>query len=62
MILFWAGIPQKQSVILSKIADHRNQINDFKKEQLENGMHYLLFYEVGEDCASRRAQYRDAHM
>lgn len=25
-------------------------------------MHYLLFYEVGEDYVSRRAQYRDAHL
>jgi heme-degrading monooxygenase HmoA/uncharacterized protein YciI len=25
-------------------------------------MHYLLFYEVGEDYASRRAEFRDAHL
>jgi len=25
-------------------------------------MHYLLFYEVGEDYVSRRAQFRDAHL
>ncbi len=25
-------------------------------------MHYLLFYEVGEDYASRRAQFREAHL
>ena len=25
-------------------------------------MHYLLFYEVGEDYVSRRAQYRHAHL
>ena len=25
-------------------------------------MHYLLFYEVGEDYVTRRAQYRDAHL
>lgn len=25
-------------------------------------MHYLLFYEVGEDYVARRAQYRDAHL
>src|SRR5260370_21446054 len=26
------------------------------------GMHYLLFYEVGEDYVSRRAEFRDAHL
>jgi uncharacterized protein len=25
-------------------------------------MHYLLFYEVGEDYMERRAQFRDAHL
>ncbi len=25
-------------------------------------MHYLLFYEIGEDYVSRRAQFRDAHL
>jgi hypothetical protein len=25
-------------------------------------MHYLLFYEVGEDYAPRRAEFRDAHL
>jgi hypothetical protein len=25
-------------------------------------MHYLLFYEVGEDYVSRRAQFREAHL
>jgi uncharacterized protein YciI len=25
-------------------------------------MHYLLFYEVGEDYLARRAQFRDAHL
>jgi uncharacterized protein YciI len=25
-------------------------------------MHYLLFYEVGEDYVSRRAEFRDAHL
>ncbi len=25
-------------------------------------MHYLLFYEVGEDYVARRAQYREAHL
>jgi uncharacterized protein YciI len=25
-------------------------------------MHYLLFYEVGEDYVARRAQFRDAHL
>ena len=25
-------------------------------------MHYLLFYEVGEDDVSRRAAFRDAHL
>jgi len=25
-------------------------------------MHYLLFYEVGEDYVSRRAAFRDAHL
>lgn len=25
-------------------------------------MHYLLFYEVGEDYVSRRAEFRDAHI
>jgi uncharacterized protein YciI len=25
-------------------------------------MHYLLFYEVGDDYVSRRAEYRDAHL
>ena len=25
-------------------------------------MHYLLFYEVGEDYVERRAQFRDAHL
>ena len=25
-------------------------------------MHYLLFYEVGEDYIARRAQFRDAHL
>ena len=25
-------------------------------------MHYLLFYEVGEDYVSKRAQFRDAHL
>ena len=25
-------------------------------------MHYLLFYEVGDDYVSRRAEFRDAHL
>jgi uncharacterized protein YciI len=25
-------------------------------------MHYILFYEVGDDYVERRAQYRDAHL
>ena len=25
-------------------------------------MHYLLFYEIGEDYVSRRAEFRDAHL
>jgi hypothetical protein len=25
-------------------------------------MHYLLFYEVGEDYVSRRSEFRDAHL
>lgn len=25
-------------------------------------MHYLLFYQVGEDYVARRAQFRDAHL
>ena len=25
-------------------------------------MHYLLFYEVGEDYVARRAEFRDAHL
>ena len=32
-----------------------------RKEQ-DAQMHYLLFYEVGEDYASRRAEFRDAHL
>ena len=32
-----------------------------RKEQ-DTQMHYLLFYEVGEDYASRRAEFRDAHL
>jgi uncharacterized protein len=31
-------------------------------EPEEISMHYLLFYEVGEDYVSRRAAFRDAHL
>jgi uncharacterized protein len=28
----------------------------------ENAVHYLLFYEVGEDYLARRGEFRDAHL
>jgi uncharacterized protein len=32
------------------------------KKERDTPMHYLLFYEVGEDYVSRRAEFRDAHL
>lgn len=32
------------------------------RKRKETPMHYLLFYEVGEDYASRRTQFREAHL
>ena len=31
-------------------------------QQRGDGMHYLLFYEAGEDYVARRVPYRDAHL
>src|ERR1700737_4125280 len=33
-----------------------------RRKERDTRMHYLLFYKVGEDYVSRRAEFRDAHL
>ena len=49
---------------MAKIANHLEEVDGtnvgYGNRTL--GMHYLLFYEVGEDYVSRRAEFPDAHL
>ena len=46
-----------------KASDQRQAPVENRRERSETEeMHYLLFYEVGDDYVSRRAQFREAHL